>query len=112
MVAVGAPVLAQQAGDNTKANKTHQLTADQQKSNRSDTTITRDIRRSIVSDKSLSTYAHNVKVITRRGEVTLVGPVRTDEEKQAIEATATQVAGAGHVKNNIVITPARSHARK
>jgi hypothetical protein len=29
--------------------------------------ITRDIRKAIVADKQLSTYAHNVKVITQHG---------------------------------------------
>ena len=54
--------------DNTKVNDRDrnkaEPTADQQKENRPDRDITRDIRRSIVQDKSLSTYAHNVKIIS------------------------------------------------
>ena len=61
--------------------------------NKSDTEITRDIRRSIVSDKSLSTYAHNVKIITQNGAVTLKGPVNSDEEKQTVAAKAAEVVG-------------------
>jgi hyperosmotically inducible protein len=105
------PLTAQQP-DNTKVNKTSpHPNADQQKSNRTDSTITRDIRRSIVGDKTLSTYAHNIKIITKDGDVTLRGPVRSDDEKQAIEAKATQVAGAGHVKNDMSVTPAKSGAK-
>ena len=50
-----------------------------------------------MQDKSLSTYAHNVKIITQNGMVTLKGPVHSAEEKQAIESKATAVAGDGKV---------------
>jgi osmotically-inducible protein OsmY len=50
-----------------------------------------------MKDKALSSYAHNVKVIAQGGQVTLKGPVRSDDEKRAVEAQATEVAGAGHV---------------
>jgi hyperosmotically inducible periplasmic protein len=69
-------------------------------------TITRDIRRAIVSDKQLSTYAHNVKIVTQHGQVTLKGPVRSDDEKRAVEAKAAEIAGAGHVKSEVSVTNA------
>ena len=83
------------APDNSARNKDHNATptADQQPANKSDTEITRDIRRSIVSDKSLSTYAHNVKIITQNGAVTLKGPVNSDDEKQTVAAKAAEVVG-------------------
>ena len=56
-----------------------------------------------MADKSLSTYAHNVKVISEHGKVTLKGPVNTDEERNNIEAKATAVAGAGKVTNQIAV---------
>jgi hyperosmotically inducible periplasmic protein len=91
--------------DNTKVNQRDQNanepTADQQKDNRSDRDITQQIRKSIMKDKSLSTYAHNVKIITQNGQVTLKGPVRSDDEKQAIEAKATQIAGPNKVNNQL-----------
>jgi osmotically-inducible protein OsmY len=66
------------AADNTKVNERDrdksQPTADQQKENRSDLGITQQIRQSVMKDKSLSTYAHNVKIITKDGQVTLKGP--------------------------------------
>ena len=103
---------AQTPADNTKVNKHDRakgaVTADQQKENASDREITQKIRRALMDDKSLSTYAHNVKVITQDGQVTLKGPVRTEDEKKTVEAKATEVAGAGHVINQISIAPART----
>lgn len=56
-----------------------------------------------MADKSLSTYAHNIKVISEHGKVTLKGPVHTDDERTNIEAKATAVAGAGNVTNQIAV---------
>ena len=93
-----------QQPDNTAVNKRDrdrsEPTADQQKSNVSDRDLTKKIRQSIVGDKSLSTYAHNVKVISQNGVVTLKGPVRSEEEKKAIEAKAMDVVGSGGKVNN------------
>jgi len=97
----------QTAPDNTRTNRrdrsSNEPTADQQKTNSSDQTTTQKIRRLVTQDKNLSTYAHNVKIITQNGEVTLKGPVRSEEEKRAIEEKATSVAGAGRVTNEIEI---------
>jgi hyperosmotically inducible protein len=97
------------APDNTKINErdrsANEPTADQQKDNRSDRDITQQIRQSIMKDKSLSTYAHNVKIIARNGQVTLKGPVRSEEEKKAIEAKATQVAGENKVTSELNVKP-------
>jgi hyperosmotically inducible protein len=83
--------------DNTKVNKRDrnagEATADQQKANAADRELTRKIRRSIMADKSLSTYAHNVKVISQDGTVTLKGPVKSEDEKKAVVAKAVAVAG-------------------
>jgi hyperosmotically inducible protein len=95
--------------DNTHVNKqdqnSDQPTADQQQNNRSDRNITQQIRQSIVKDKGLSTYAHNVKVITQNGQVTLRGPVKSEEESRAIQEKATAVAGEGKVTNELAIKP-------
>ena len=93
--------------DNTKVNKRDSdpanPTAGQQKDNRTDLEITRQIRSSITKDKGLSTYAKNVKIITQNGMVTLRGPVRSEEEKRSIEAKANDVAGTSHVKSELEI---------
>ena len=100
---------ASPAADNSKMNERDQSksepTADQQKENRSDRDITQHIRQSIMADKSLSTYAHNVKVITQNGQVTLKGPVRSEDERQAIAAKAVAVAGENKVTDNLDIKP-------
>jgi hyperosmotically inducible protein len=96
LCAFGLTAVAQEP-DNTKTNKQDREagapTADQQKNNVADRGLTKRIRQSIMSDKSLSTYAHNVKVISQNGLVTLKGPVRSEDEKSAIEAKAMEVVG-------------------
>ena len=100
----------QTAPDNTKKNQRdrdkNSPTADNQKMNASDRELTKKIRAAIHDDKSLSTYAHNIKIIAQDGKVTLKGPVRTEEEKTNIAAKANQVAGEGNVTNEIEVTAA------
>ena len=84
--------------DNSAVNKRDQnsgaVTADQQKANATDRNLTKEIRQSVMADKSLSTYAHNVKIISQNGVVTLKGPVKSDEERKAIVAKAVAVTGS------------------
>jgi hyperosmotically inducible protein len=100
---------ASTAPDNTKVNdrdrNAHEPNADQQKDNRSDLDITKQIRQAVEKDKSLSTYAHNVKIITQNGLVTIKGPVRSEEEKRAVEAKAVEIAGFGKVNNQLDVKP-------
>ncbi len=95
--------------DNTGVNKRDrealEPTAEQQKNNRSDLELTRLIRRTVVTDKGLSLYAHNIKIITQNGVVTLKGPVRSEEEKQVIEKKAAAIAGAAQIKNELEVAP-------
>lgn len=98
----------QPAPDNTKSNKDQNPpTADQQKMNPEDRAITQKIRKSIHDDTTLSTYAHNIKVITRDGKVTLRGPVRSEDEKSALQAKAEAVAGEENVTNKLTIAPSK-----
>jgi osmotically-inducible protein OsmY len=85
-----------------------QPTADQQKSNKSDRELTQQIRKSVYSDKSLSMAAHNVKIISRDGMVTLRGNVKSDDEKKSIEDKATEIAGAGKVTSELTVSPSDS----
>jgi len=113
---VSPPVLLassqQSAPDNTRTNKRDtqkgEPTADQQKMNPNDRELARKIRASIMDDKGLSTYAHNIKIIAQDGKVTLKGPVRTEKEKADIEAKAAAVAGAGNVTSEIEVAPPKS----
>jgi len=92
--------------DNTKQNKEQTSpNADDQKMNPADRAITQKIRKALHDDNSLSMYAHNVKIITQDGKVTLRGPVRSEEEKSSIEAKAVAVAGQGNVTNQLEVAP-------
>lgn len=107
---------AQAKPDNSAMNKgdrsTAALTADKQQNNKSDLETSRQIRRAIMADKSLSTYAHNIKIVTQQGKVTLRGPVRTEAEKETVQAKATEVAGAANVTSVITVVPAKSGKTK
>ena len=115
LLVVSVPAInAQQASppkatqpDNTAVNKRDraesQPTADQAKNNKSDREMMQQIRKAVADDKTLSTYAHNVKIIASHGKVTLKGPVHTDDERSNIEAKAVAVAGAGNVTNEITV---------
>ena len=91
------------APDNSAKNKVQHKTADQQSEQTSDREITKKIRQSIVADKSLSTYGHNVKIITQNGAVTLKGPVHSDQEKQKIASKAGEIVGPDKVTNQITL---------
>jgi hyperosmotically inducible protein len=96
----------QPAPDNTKINKDQSKpSADQQKVNPADRSITQQIRKAIHQDTTLSTYAHNVKIISQDGKVTLRGPVHSEDEKSNIEAKAIAVAGQGNVTNELEVAP-------
>jgi hyperosmotically inducible periplasmic protein len=101
----------QPAPDNTKTNQGDAnqgaKTADQQKMNPADRETTKKIRSALMNDKSLSNYAHNIKIITRDGMVTLKGPVRTDAERTSIEVKAKEIAGDSNVTNNLTIAPSK-----
>lgn len=96
----------QTAPDNTKKNKDQTSpTADQQKINPSDRAITQKIRKAVHDDTSLSTYAHNIKIIAQDGKVTLRGPVRSEDEKRNLQAKAVAVAGKENVTNQLEVAP-------
>src|SRR5689334_11944705 len=105
--ALGSQDTQQTASDNTKVNKrdrnSAEQTADQGKNNLSDREVMRQIRRDVVNDKSLSTYAHNVKIISQNGKVTLKGPVDSGDEKKTIEQYARKVAGDGNVTDQLTV---------
>jgi len=97
--------------DNTARNQrdrdTSTQTSGDQAENPADREISANIRRAVVADDSLSTNAHNVKIITSNGMVTLRGPVKSAQEKAAIEAKAKQVAGVTRVDNQLEVEASR-----
>jgi hyperosmotically inducible protein len=97
--------------DNTKSNKVdpsnRSPTADDQKNDKQDLMMTKRIRSSVMADKSLSTYAHNIKIVSVGGNVTLNGVVRSQAEKDSIESKAQAVVQNGSVVNDLKIASAQ-----
>jgi hyperosmotically inducible protein len=96
------------APDNTKSNKqasNRSQTADRQTNNATDLELAKRIRTEVMADKTLSTYAHNVKIVAVDGTVTLNGVVRSADEKARIGETSASVAGAEHVVNDLKVAP-------
>jgi osmotically-inducible protein OsmY len=71
-----------------------------------DIQISAAIRKAVVDDKALSVNAHNVKITTANGLVTLRGPVKSEQEKSSIESKAKQVAGVTRVDNLLEVEKA------
>lgn len=92
-----------QAPDNSGQNKAQSPTADNQGSAKADRLTTAQIRKAIIADKGLSSYAHNVKIIVQNGTVTLKGPVRSDEEKQKVLADAGSVVSGGQIADQLTV---------
>ena len=74
-----------------------------QKMNPADRELARKVRRAVVADKDLSTEAHNINISAQDGMVTLVGNVKSDDEKKSIESKATEIAGDGKVTSNLTV---------
>jgi hyperosmotically inducible periplasmic protein len=90
--------------DNSSQNKNQDQTAQNQSSAASDRELTAKVRKAIVADKDLSTYAHNIKIITQNGTVTLKGPVKSEDEKQKIESDVASVVAHDSIVNQITVT--------
>ena len=56
-----------------------------------------------MADKDLSTYGHNVKIITMNGTVTLKGPVKSEEEKQRIASDVSGVVSTDKITNALTV---------
>lgn len=100
------------SADNTKSNQTdasnQTVTADDQKETEADRDLVQRIRKSLMADKDLSTYAHNVKVVSINGQVTLNGVVRGADEKSKVASLAQEVAGKQNVVNDLKVAPPKS----
>ena len=97
------PVAPNNSGINVRDRSADAMTAGEQPNAKGDVQLTARIRRAIVKDKALSVMAHNIKIVSANGDVILRGPVKTTQEKQAIEEKAAAIAGAGKVNNQLEI---------
>lgn len=95
------------APDDTGRNQRDQggagLEATDQSNRREDVELTSRIRRALTDDGSLSMNAHNVKIITVNGRVTLRGPVDSEAERRKVEAMARRIAGQHPVTNELEV---------
>jgi hypothetical protein len=93
--------------DNTRVNRRDRdenaKTPTDQGENSADIKTTAAIRQKVVGNKDLSINAHNVKIITSAGKVTLRGPVNSDEEHDAVVAAAREVAGDDKVDDQLEV---------
>ncbi|HTC43666.1 MAG TPA: BON domain-containing protein [Steroidobacteraceae bacterium] len=100
-----------QPPDNSSSNVTAENSsnrasvADGQTNDAQDLMTTQSIRRSVMADAQLSLDAHNVKIVTVRGHVTLNGVVRSDAERASVAAKAVNVAGIDNVVNDLKVAP-------
>jgi osmotically-inducible protein OsmY len=101
--AIGQAPGKAQTADNTAQNKGDTQTSDKQSNAKADRDITAKVRKEIVGDKDLSTYAHNVKVITVNGAVTLKGPVKSEDEKTKVAELAANVVSADKITNELTV---------
>jgi hyperosmotically inducible protein len=95
------------AADNTERNSSEQNksteTAEKQSNSKDDLALTQRIRQAVMKDGSLSMNGKNVKIIAREGQVSLKGPVDSQEEKDSIAAKADEIAGKGKVDNQLEV---------
>ncbi len=98
-----APVAPDNSAVNARDRAPGAMTADQQSNSKNDVELTREIRRAVMKDKSLSMLAHNVKIVSANGSVTLRGPVKTEQEKTAIASKAQAIAGADKVVDQLEV---------
>lgn len=98
-----APVAPNNTAVNVRDRAPDAMTAGEQSNAKSDVALTRKIRRAVVKDHSLSMLAHNVKIVTANGNVTLRGPVNSEAEKVSIASKAKAIAGASNVDNQLEV---------
>ena len=91
--------------DNTQINKRDQnhdtTTPPDQPNDSADLQLAAAVRKAIEKDDSLSTMAHNVKLVASSGVVTLRGPVANAKEKTRISELAGHVSGVSRVDNQL-----------
>lgn len=98
-----AAACSAQAPDNSANNRQPGVTADQQSNAPSDRAFTQKIRKALMADKSLSTYAHNVKIIATNGTVALKGPVKSEDEKEKVASIAAGAVDPSKIDNELTV---------
>jgi hyperosmotically inducible periplasmic protein len=92
---------ADNTGINVRDKSGETKTPQKQTNSEADRKLLAAVRRAVGDDKTLSKSAHNVKIVTKDGVVTLRGPVTSVDEKSKVEKIAQQVAGVASVENQL-----------
>ncbi|HEX4869536.1 MAG TPA: BON domain-containing protein [Moraxellaceae bacterium] len=98
----------QKAPDDTGRNRMREqgkAEADDQSNDSGDLELTARLRRAITDDDTLSVNAHNIKIVTKGGKVTLRGPVDSQAEKRKVEALARKAAAGRNVTSELEVKP-------
>ena len=77
---------------------------DQARGSQNDVELTRRIREALTADKTLSTNAQNIKIVTLNGRMTLRGPVKDAKEQALIVGKASRIVGPSNVVNQLEVT--------
>ncbi|MCW5824363.1 MAG: BON domain-containing protein [Cyanobacteria bacterium TGS_CYA1] len=107
LLSTSAVYADEEKGDNTARNKGHEeksaVNAQDAGESKSDIQLARDIRKKLVEDSTLSSYAKNAKVIVKKGHVTLKGPVRSNDEVTSLVNKAKECAGETNVASELEV---------
>lgn len=103
LVANQAGVGMENTGRNVRDQDDATATPLDQRESEADINTTAAIRKAVVADKALSVNAHNAKIITHNGKVTLRGPVESQAESLRLEELAKAAPGVARVDNQLDI---------
>jgi len=93
--------------DNSATNRkdgTDALTPLNQGSSEEDVKETTAVRKAVIADASLSINAHNIKIITQNGRLTLRGTVDTAAERERVNQLVKDAIGAKPYEDQLNIT--------
>ncbi len=71
-----------------------------------DVDLAERVRRSVVADRNLSTYAAKITIVATDGSIRLSGKVQNEGEKAQIGSKAAAIVGQRHVVNDLELMPA------
>lgn len=98
------PLAADDTGKNVRDRGANaNVTPIDQSADSGDVDITRNIRKALTVDSTLSTDAQNVKIVTNAGSVVLRGPVDSAGERAAVVSKAQHVPGVTRVEDDLEV---------
>src|SRR5260370_34881495 len=103
ILGVGGLLLAAQTTPPTMPRQTPQ--SKDTSSPAGDTELASKVRKAITDDPTLASTAHNIKVVSHAGTVTLRGKVNSNDEKETIFSKAKEVAGSTKSTVELPLSP-------